>query len=171
MPEIKDKIIRKNVDQLIPYPNNPKKHPDEQIDKIAGSIQEYGFIQPLVIDEEDQVIIGHGRLKACKKLDMEEVPVVESGELTDAQKKALRIADNRIAESGWDDEVLSVELEELKELDYDTELLGFEESELDYYLEDIEIDDFFDETDIDEDEGEEKPQTVVCPECGNEIEI
>jgi len=149
--DIKDDIERASTDDLIPYPSNPKEHPDKQIDKIAGSIQEYGFVQPLVVDEENQVIIGHGRLKAAKKLDLDEVPVIKSGDLSDAQKRALRIADNRIAESGWDEELLSTELDVLEDQDYDLDVLGFEEEEL-AELHDEQIE--FEEDDFDEDADE-----------------
>ena len=150
---IKDDVVRVDTDKLIPYPNNPKEHPDEQIDKIAGSIQEYGFVQPLVVDDENQVVIGHGRLLASKKLGLDEVPVIKSGDLSDAQKKALRIADNRIAESGWDEELLTVELEELEDEDYDIDELGFEDEEL------SEIHD--NEAEIEEDDFEyEEPDEV-----------
>ena len=169
---IKDDVVRVETDKLIPYPNNPKEHPDEQIDKIAGSIQEYGFVQPLVVDDENQVIIGHGRLKAAKKLDLDEVPVIKSGDLSDSQKRALRIADNRIAESGWDEELLSTELDVLEDQDYDLDVLGFEERELEYYTEDIDIDDFFtEEVDHEDDDEKDELKTVTCPECGNEFEI
>jgi DNA modification methylase len=124
--DISDKIELINTENLIPYHNNPKEHPPEQIDKIASSIKNYGFVQPLVVDGEHEIIIGHGRLEAAKKLGLEEVPVVVKEDLNDAQIKALRIADNKVADSEWDYEALGVELESLEIDDF----TGFEEEEI-----------------------------------------
>ena len=103
------------VDTLIPYVNNPKEHPPAQIDKIASSIKNYGFTVPIVIDGQNEIIMGHGRVTAAKKLGMSEVPCIIRDDLTESQVKALRIADNKVSESEWDIELLLVEIEDIEE--------------------------------------------------------
>lgn len=126
------KIVYKKVNDLIPYINNSRTHSEEQINQIVASINEFGFTNPLLIDEKDNIIAGHGRLLASKKLKMEEVPCIVISGLTEAQKKAYIIADNKMAlNAGWDEELLKAELENLKELDFDLELTGFNVDELD----------------------------------------
>ena len=128
-------IIYKKVQDLIPYINNSRTHSEEQVNQIVASINEFGFTNPLLIDEKDNIIAGHGRLLASKKLKMEEVPCIVLSGLTEAQKKAYIIADNKMAlNAGWDDELLKLELENLKELDFDLELTGFNVDELDDIL-------------------------------------
>lgn len=124
-------IVYKKVNELIPYINNSRTHSEEQVNQIVASINEFGFTNPLLIDEKDNIIAGHGRLLASKKLKMEEVPCIVLSGLTEAQKKAYIIADNKMAlNAGWDDELLKLELENLKELDFDLELTGFNVDEL-----------------------------------------
>ena len=119
-------IVYKKVNELIPYINNSRTHSEEQVNQIVASINEFGFTNPLLIDEKDNIIAGHGRLLASKKLKMEEVPCIVLSGLTKAQKKAYIIADNKMAlNAGWDEELLKIELENLKELDFDLELTGF----------------------------------------------
>ena len=128
-------IIYKKVQDLIPYVNNSRTHSEEQVNQICASINEFGFTNPLLIDEKDSIIAGHGRLMASKKLGMEEVPCVVLEGLTEAQKKAYIIADNKMAlNAGWDEELLKIELENLKELDFDLDLTGFSVDELDDIL-------------------------------------
>lgn len=125
-------IVYKKVNDLIPYINNSRTHSEEQVNQIVASINEFGFTNPLLIDEKDNIIAGHGRLLASKKLRMEEVPCIVLSGLTEAQKKAYVIADNKMAlNAGWDEELLKIELENLKELDFDLELTGFDVDELD----------------------------------------
>lgn len=125
-------IVYKKVNDLIPYINNSRTHSEEQINQIVASINEFGFTNPLLIDEKDNIIAGHGRLLASKKLKMEEVPCIVLSGLTEAQKKAYIIADNKMAlNAGWNEELLKIELENLKELDFDLELTGFNVDELD----------------------------------------
>lgn len=125
-------IVYKKVNDLIPYINNSRTHSEEQVNQIVASINEFGFTNPLLIDEKDNIIAGHGRLLASKKLKMEEVPCIVLSGLTEAQKKAYIIADNKMAlNAGWDEELLKIELENLKELDFDLELTGFNVDELD----------------------------------------
>ena len=169
-------IIYKKVDELIPYINNSRTHSEEQVNQIVASINEFGFTNPILIDEKDNIIAGHGRLLASKKLKMEEVPCIVLSGLTEAQKKAYIIADNKMAlNAGWDDELLKIELENLKELDFDLELTGFNVDELDDILgteEEKEVveDDF-------EIEVPEEPKAklgdiyqlgkwVICKKCG-----
>lgn len=137
--DLTEKIEYLKVDELIPFDNNPKKHPDEQVKKIADSILEFGFTVPMIVDKDNRIIAGHGRYKAIDKhLDIEEVPVIRRDDLTDAQAKALRLADNRITiETTWDMEKLGIELEQLDDLDFDLEKTGFEDNELEPFNEDI----------------------------------
>ena len=128
-------IVYKKVNDLIPYINNSRTHSEEQVNQIVASINEFGFTNPLLIDEKDNIIAGHGRLLASKKLGMEEVPCIVLSGLTEAQKKAYIIADNKMAlNAGWNEELLKIELENLKELDFDLELTGFDVDELDDIL-------------------------------------
>ena len=112
---MKQEIILKPIDELIPYINNPKQHPADQVNKIASSIKNYGFTVPMVIDGQNEIIMGHGRLLAAKKLGMEEVPCMVRDDLTEAQVKALRIADNKVSESEWDIEILLAEIDGLED--------------------------------------------------------
>ena len=162
-------IIYKKVQDLIPYINNSRTHSEEQVNQIVASINEFGFTNPLLIDEKDNIIAGHGRLLASKKLKMEEVPCIVLSGLTEAQKKAYIIADNKMAlNAGWDFNLLSLELENLKELDFNLELTGFSVDEIDGLLntnEDIEDNDY-EEQDL----KENNTQLHKCPECGCEFE-
>jgi len=119
------------IDKLIPYANNARTHSDAQIKKIQASLREFGFVNPVLIDKDCGIIAGHGRVEAAKREGMTEVPCVWVEHLTEAQKKAYILADNKLAEmAGWDMELLSIELEELKELDFDIDLTGFGADEL-----------------------------------------
>jgi hypothetical protein len=124
-------ILYKKVSDVYPYINNARTHSEGQISQIASSIKEFGFNNPILLDKDNGVIAGHGRLYAAKLLGMEEVPTVYLGHLSEAQKKAYILADNKIAlNAGWDFDLLAVELENLKELDFDLSLLGFDDKEL-----------------------------------------
>jgi DNA modification methylase len=132
------KIEWRSVETLIPYAKNARTHSDEQVAQIAGSIKEFGFNNPVLVDKDNSVIAGHGRLMAARKLGMDKVPVVQLGHMTEAQRKAYVLADNRIAlNSGWDTGMLSLELQDLKD-DIDLSLLGFDPDELDALLNPIE---------------------------------
>lgn len=116
---------------LIPYARNARTHSDEQVAQIAGSIQEFGFNNPVLIDGQNSIIAGHGRVLAAGRLKLEQVPCIRLTHLTDAQRRAYVIADNRIAmNSGWDQELLANELSDLHADELDLGLLGFEEDEL-----------------------------------------
>jgi ParB-like chromosome segregation protein Spo0J len=105
------KITQKKVDSLIPYINNSRTHSDEQVAQIAGSIKEFGWTNPILVDGANGIIAGHGRLLAARKLGYKEVPTIELADLTETQKKAYIIADNRLAlNAGWDNELLTIEL-------------------------------------------------------------
>jgi DNA modification methylase len=119
------------VETLIPYARNPRTHSDAQIAKIAASIVEFGWTNPILVDGESGIIAGHGRLAAARQLGLEQVPVIELAHLTPAQKRALVLADNRLAlDAGWDEEMLALELAELAESGYELALTGFEEGEI-----------------------------------------
>jgi ParB-like chromosome segregation protein Spo0J len=120
------------VADLIPYARNSRTHSDEQITQIAASIKEFGFLNPVIVDGENGIIAGHGRVMAAKKLGMTELPAVEASHLTDAQRRAYIIADNKLAlNAGWDDEMLRVEFAELTEAGFDLDLTGFSLDQID----------------------------------------
>jgi ParB-like chromosome segregation protein Spo0J len=119
------------VDKLIPWARNPRTHSDAQVAQIAASIAEFGFNNPILVDTKAGIIAGHGCLLAARKLGLTEVPVIVLDHLTEAQKRAYVIADNKLAENaGWDDEMLRVEIEALQDESFDVSLLGFEDEEL-----------------------------------------
>jgi len=125
------KIEQVNIDALIPYVRNSRTHSEAQIAQIAASIKEFGFTNPVLIDKDGGIIAGHGRTMAARKLGLHEVPCIRLEHLTPAQKKAYVIADNKLAlNAGWDDEMLKVELQELKDLNFDIDVIGFDSSEL-----------------------------------------
>ena len=120
-----------SVAQLIPYQNNARTHSKEQINKLRSSIREFGFVNPVIIDREYNIIAGHGRIAAAREEGITEVPCVFVDHLTEAQKKAYILADNRMAlDAGWDEDLLRVELEALEEMGYDLGLTGFDDKEL-----------------------------------------
>jgi ParB family transcriptional regulator, chromosome partitioning protein len=127
------KIVYKPITDLIPYANNSRTHSDDQVLQIASSIKEFGFTNPVLVDDEGGIVAGHGRVMAAKKLNLKEVPTITLIGLTEAQKKAYIIADNKLAlNASWDDEMLKLEFEALKELDFDLEMTGFDISELNF---------------------------------------
>ena len=120
-------ITYRNIDDLIPYINNTRTHSEEQVNQIASSIKEFGFTNPVLIDEQGGLIAGHGRVMGAKKLGLKEVPTICLSDLTEAQKKAYIIADNKIAlNAGWDEELLKLEIEALQDMDFDYSDLGFD---------------------------------------------
>jgi DNA modification methylase len=122
---------KKSTTDLIPYARNSRTHSDEQVTQIASSIKEFGFTNPVLIDADGGIIAGHGRVMAAKKLKMESVPVIVLSHLTEAQRRAYVIADNKLAlNAGWDDEMLRVEFQELQDLGFDLELTGFSMDEI-----------------------------------------
>jgi DNA modification methylase len=151
-------IEQRSLADLIPYANNARTHSEAQVAQIAGSIREFGFNNPVLVDGANGIIAGHGRVLAARQLGLREVPVVELGHLSAAQKRAYILADNRLAEqAGWDRELLSLELGELSELGVDLKGLGFAAGELDELLS-------LDKADPKEEDTPEPPaQPVSCP--------
>ena len=120
-----------DINKLVPYANNARTHNKEQILKLRSSLREFGFVNPVIIDREYNVLAGHGRIMAAKEEGIAEVPCVYADHLTEAQKKAYILADNRMAlDAGWDEELLSVEMQELQELGFNLSMTGFDEKEL-----------------------------------------
>ena len=120
-----------SIGKLVPYVNNARTHSKEQITKLRSSLREFGFVNPVIIDREFNVIAGHGRILAAKEENIEQVPCVFVDYLTEAQKKAYILADNRFAlDAGWDEDMLRVEMEALQGMDFDVSLTGFDESEI-----------------------------------------
>ena len=135
--ETRLKLVYRKTDDLIPYAGNARTHSDKQIDQIAASIRQFGFTNPVLIDEKGGIIAGHGRVAAAKRLGTAEVPTVELAHLSDAERRTYVIADNRLAElAGWDRDILKIEFQALEELelDFDLEITGFETAELDLLL-------------------------------------
>jgi site-specific DNA-methyltransferase (adenine-specific) len=133
------KIEQRPIEKLIPYINNSRKHSDEQVAQIAASIKEFGWTNPILVDGDNGLIAGHGRLLAARKLGMDKIPVIELAHLSENQKKALIIADNKLAlNSDWDNNLLMIELSELNNDDYDLSVLGFDQDELNALLNPIE---------------------------------
>ena len=127
----KIEIKYKKIEDLIPYVNNSRTHSDDQVTQIASSIKEFGWTNPILLDGENGIIAGHGRLMAAKKLNETEVPTIELSGLTEIQKKAYIIADNKLAlNAGWDNEILQLEIAELKDAGFDLGLTGFSADEL-----------------------------------------
>lgn len=158
-------VVYKKTNSLIPYSRNSRTHSDEQVRQIVESIKEFGFTNPILIDEKNEIIAGHGRLMASQQLKMEEVPCIVLSGLTDAQKKALVIADNRIAEqAGWDEDLLKLELISLDEMGFDYSDLGFD-------FEFDEIDNInFDNESCAPKEQQYKEKFLIIVDCKTEIE-
>jgi ParB-like chromosome segregation protein Spo0J len=136
----KPKIEQVSVTALIPYARNSRTHSEVQVSQIAGSIREFGFTNPVLIDAENGIIAGHGRIMAAQKLGLAEVPCIRLDHLTETQRRAYIIADNKLAlNAGWDEEMLGLELTELQLLGIDPESLGFSDLEIDDMLNSEEI--------------------------------
>ena len=117
-----------DINDLIPYVNNSRTHSDEQVLQIASSIKEFGFTNPVLIDEEGGLIAGHGRVLAARKLNLDKIPTITLANLTNSQVKAYVIADNQLPmNAAWDLDLLKLEIETLTELDFDLDLLGFDD--------------------------------------------
>ncbi|SDN78160.1 site-specific DNA-methyltransferase [Acetanaerobacterium elongatum] len=141
-----DRLEKVHIDRLVPYARNARTHSKEQILQLRASLREFGFVNPVIVDKDLNIIAGHGRVLAAKEEGITEVPCVFVEHLTEAQKRAYIIADNRLAmNAGWDSEMLSVELAELQGADFDISLLGFDEAELNKLMcvaENVKDDDF-----------------------------
>ncbi|MDB4726001.1 ParB/Srx family N-terminal domain-containing protein [bacterium] len=138
---------------LAPYKSNPKQHTTTQVGLIAKSIQEFGFIAPVIIDADNTILAGHGRVMAAELLKMDEVPCVRFDHLTEAQRRAYVLADNRLTELGdWDLKLVETELKLLSEDEFDLELTGFGDDDLSLG---------------DDEKTEQMPKTKECPACGH----
>ncbi len=154
---MKQQIEYVETASLIPYARNSRTHSDEQIAQICGSIKEFGFTNPVLIDADGLIIAGHGRTMAAQRLNMKEVPCLRLAHLTEAQKKAYIIADNKLAlNAGWDEEMLALELGDLQGLDFDLSLTGFDDDELNALLAEA-----VEEGLVDEDEAPPPPEEPV----------
>ena len=162
------KIEQVKIDKLIPYARNSRTHSDAQVAQIAASIKEFGFTNPVLIDETGSIIAGHGRVMAARKLAIADVPSIRLTHLTEAQKRAYIIADNKLAlNSGWDDEMLAVEFSDLKDIGFDLNLTGFN---IDEILA-LKTPDF--EPATEEEQGkldQLEPKWIACPHCGKEFD-
>lgn len=156
-----------HTDALTPYARNSRTHSKEQVKQIAASIREFGFTNPVLIDSENGIIAGHGRVMAAEHLKLADVPCIRLGYLTEIQKRAYVIADNKLAlNAAWDDEMLKLELDELHALDFDMGLVGFNFAELDSAMEiSGEVESSAKEIDVDE-----FAMQCKCPRCGMEFD-
>jgi len=133
--QLAEKVEHWPLDRLVPHARNARTHSEDQIAQIAGSIAEFGFVNPVLVGDDGVIVAGHGRVLAARKLGLAEAPVIVLSHLTPTQRRALMIADNQIAvNAGWNDEILAAELAALKEEAFDLDLLGFDDAELDRLL-------------------------------------
>lgn len=168
------------IDDLIPYANNAKKHSVKQINQLRASLREFGFVTPVLIDFDNNIIAGHGRVEAARAEGMSEVPCVLVTNLSEAQRKAYILADNRLSETAvWDKDLLKIELKGLEALDFDVGIVGFDAE----CLKEIEVNAYTraapgqsevsdgDAASSSETDPPETPHTYRCPECGFEFVI
>lgn len=159
-----------SIADLIPYARNSRTHSEAQVAKIAASIREFGFLNPIITDGAHGIIAGHGRLLAAQKLGLDAVPIIEAAHLTDAQRRAYVIADNRLAlDAGWDTELLKVELGDLDSQGFDLSLTGFDIGELTAMFDQPNF-----QPGTEEEQGkldELAPKMVQCPHCGDEFDL
>jgi ParB-like chromosome segregation protein Spo0J len=162
-------VQQKQIKDLIPYINNSRTHSDEQVAQIAASIKEFGWTNPILVDGDNGIIAGHGRLLAARKLSMDTVPVIELAYLSETQKKALIIADNKLASNaGWDNSLLTIELNELIDDDFALDILGFDKDEINNLLN---LANFIPATEDDQGKLDElEPKWINCPHCGKEFD-
>jgi ParB-like chromosome segregation protein Spo0J len=148
---------------LLPYGKNARTHSDDQIEQITASIREFGWTNPVLVDGENGIIAGHARVEAAKRLGMADVPCIVLDGLSEAQKRAYVLADNKLAlNAGWDEELLRLELQDLKELDFNLDLIGFTAEE----LADVMLGPDVDQKEYDESAADDV-QLVTCPKCGH----
>ena len=164
-----DKVEKVHIDKLIPYARNARTHSDEQVAQIAASINEWGWTTPVLIDEAGEIIAGHGRVMAARKLGIEQIPTMTATGWTDAQKKAYVLADNQLPQNaGWDMDLLKVEVMDLDGDGFDLDLLGFSKEEMtQWFLEP----DFAPGTEADQGKLDQlEPKMIQCPNCGDEFD-
>ena len=159
--DLRSKITLMALADITPYENNPRNN-EEAVEKVANSIKEFGFNQPIVVDKDNVIIVGHTRYLAAHELGLTEAPGIVAGNLSDEQARAYRLADNKTGElAGWDFEKLALELEQIEDINMSD--FGFVEgSDLD-----INDDDFLSDNQI----KEKEPKKVTCPHCGQEFEL
>jgi len=158
------KIEKLKTADLVPYARNSRTHSDAQVSQIAGSIREFGFTNPVLIDADNGIIAGHGRVMAAQKLGLDKVPCICLAHLTETQKRAYIIADNKLAlNAGWDEEMLGLELTDLREVDFDLGLTGFNADEIEAAL-NPDDPDFAPGTEDDQGKLDEK-SPIECPHC------
>jgi len=159
------------VESLIPYARNARKHSDEQVAQIAASIREFGFNAPVLVDADNGIIAGHGRVLAARKLGLTEVPCVRLSHLTDTQRRAYVLADNKLAlNADWDEEMLGLELSELREVDFDLDLTGFDSFAIEQFLNPPERNDEEPESSSAEIDVDAMEMGCACPKCGFEFD-
>jgi ParB-like chromosome segregation protein Spo0J len=165
------KIEQLPTADLIPYARNTRTHLPEQVAQIAGSIREFGFTNPVLIDGENGIIAGHGRVMAASKLGLAKVPCIRLAHLTDTQKRAYIIADNKLAlNAGWDEEMLGLELADLRETDFDLDVLGFDNFAIEQFLNPPERNDEAPESSGGEVDVDGMQMECACPKCGFEFD-
>ena len=153
----------RTVDSLSVYGRNARTHSDGQIGQIMASLREFGWTNPILIDEKNNVIVGHARVEAARRLGMAEIPCIVLDGLTEAQKRAYLIAHNRLAlNAGWNEELLRAELLDLKGMDFDLDLLGFDPEE----MADITLGPDIEQPEYDE-TAADGVETMTCPKCGH----
>ena len=158
------KTILKKTNDIKPYINNPRKQLN--IDKVAASIKEFGFQQPIVVDKNNVIIVGHTRHLAAKQLQLKQVPVVIADTLSEAKAKAYRIADNRVSEDNqWDFPLLNLEMENLKDKDFNISVLGFNDEELKKFM----SADSFSPTDKEDQSQIDESSQKICVDCGKKL--
>lgn len=156
------------VNQLVPYARNARTHSDEQIGQIMASIREFGWTTPILIDGDKGIIAGHGRLLAAQRLGIKTVPVIERTDLTEAQKRAYVIADNKLAlDAGWDYELLRIEFQELGDLGFDLALTGFDAGEMGNIM--LDGSSLSDPPEDFKEVGDAE-LSAICPKCGFEFD-
>jgi ParB family transcriptional regulator, chromosome partitioning protein len=159
--ELRNKITLMAIAEIMPYENNPRNN-EEAVEKVANSIKEFGFNQPIVVDKDNVIIVGHTRYLAAQQLGLNKVPAIVAANLSEEQARAYRLVDNKVGEiAGWDFEKLTLELEQIESIDMSE--FGFcEKTTLD-----IDDEDFLSDNKI----KEKEPKKVTCPHCGQEFEI
>lgn len=167
-------IIYKSTDELIPYAKNPR-HNQRAIEPVATSIEAFGFKVPVIIDEKNEIVAGHTRVAAAKKLNIKAIPCIVADDLSEEQVKAFRLADNRAAEfASWNQDLLLEELDDLKDVSIEIqEALSVLEFDDDYFDESL-LDDLFAEAEVREDDSlkdEDEEKTIQCPKCNETIRM
>ena len=165
------KIEQIDTGKLIPYARNARTHSESQVGQIAGSIREFGFTNPVLIDAENGIIAGHGRVMAAGKLGLDKVPCIRLSHLTDTQRRAYILADNKLAmNAGWDEELLGLELADLRGLDFDLDLTGFDADAIEAFLNPPERSDEAPESSGGEIDVDGMQMECACPKCGFEFD-